>query len=341
MACLVRFRVPALALAIWLGSVYELGSVAAAEPVTNRPIVEALQVEPHPCLTASALAAEVAKAMEKESLDARASTRIAPAGDGVDVTVAYEGVPRGIRHIKAEPRCSDYVGVVAITVAMALDALVPRGEPPPQESTNPEPHEEPTPPVPAVAPSAKRVAHPRPVRPPPRKAWRPSVRVTAELASNLLPAWSGGFGTAVSMRRTPNGPRLRLGMNVLFPEHVAFAGGSIRASALTGDAVACLTPLARLRALRFCGGGIVGFATARGTGSGLARDVKLPLVHASLGIEASLPLGRGFAVLASADALAAIVRPEFVVIDENGGTVASRPGIVGALLRLGLEWDAP
>lgn len=114
----------------------------------------------------------------------------------------------------------------------------------------------------------------------------------------------------------------------------------MRATALTGDANACLTPLAKVSVLRVCAGGVVGFAMARGTGSGEARDVKLPLVHASFGVEASVPLGRGFAVVASADALTAIVRPEFVVLDQDGGTVAARPGIFGALVRLGVEWDA-
>lgn len=320
-----------------------------AEALDERPLDEALVVGPHECLTAARLGPELARQLGRQTLDRRVGIDIAAEAAGVKVTILYDGAARGIRHIKHEPLCSDYVGVVAISVAMALDALVPRAPRAPEDAAADvsdaempaaldaaaEVHVPPPPPRPAPLVDAGPAPRPTPQR------LRPSIRALVETTSNLLPSQTWSFATAFDLRAAPLDLRWRLGSGIVFPSDDVVGTSDVTTSAVFARTGGCLSPLpSELRPLRLCAGALAGTVLARGRAAGLARTSLLPLVHGQLGLELAVPLDRGFGLVLGVDGLIGLVRPELVVAAPNGKVLARRrPDVLGVLVGLGIEWN--
>lgn len=331
---------------------FTTGIPAAAQehrPVPGqRPLEEAIVITPHDCVTPHRLTPELERLLGSRTLDRRVGVDIVRDTDGLAIRILYDGVERGVRHIKREPRCGDYVDVVAIAVAMALEALVP---PEPREpiDAGPDVTSEDAG-VDLDAGAAAPVAHP-PVSPDAgaRAETRdrgdgrlfPSVRATVETASNVLPVQAWSLATGIDLRRDPLGVRWRVGSGITFPSNVSIGGGDVTGSALFGRAGGCLLPLpARLKPLRLCAGVLVGAVLARGKTPGLARSSVLPFVHPNLGLELSIPTSHGIGIVLGADALVGAVRPELLIASSDDRVLARRrPDLVGVLVAAGLEWN--
>ena len=320
---------------------------AAAEG--QRPLEEALTIGPHECLTSSRLAPDLERLIGRGTLDRRISVEVTAETGGVKVTIFYEGAERGVRHIKDEPQCSDYVGVVAISVAMALDALVPREAGEPIDAAADAPVGEVR--LELDASVDARVAPPSP----PHKTSRtdvdgrhsvdrpllPSVRVLTGMTSNVLPVQAWSFATAVDLRTAPLGMRWRLESGLVFPSDVSVGASNVIASALFARAGGCVLPLpADLRPLRVCAGLLAGAVLARGTASGFARSSILPLAHGDIGFELATPISHGLGLVLGIDGLVGLVRPDLVVAAPDHRVLARRrPDVVGVLVGVGLEWN--
>jgi hypothetical protein len=294
----------------------------ADEPSERVALADALYVDPGAtCLEHDRLTEQVVTWLERDALDPRLTVVVE--GDPIEVrtlrfTLHDRGQPIAERSFAPGPSsCDDLHAVVALAIALAVDATVlesvgiapapPKPTPPPKPGP-PEP-DPPLTPEPSAEPSPSLDLAPRK----PRWALRAVGR--GLLTVGVPPTLGGGGQLGVEA-----------GWRDLVDLHVgAFASSAgaqpIEDATLTVTLVAartdlCVGPqLGRVRP-RACGGVLAGSALAQGRGFLEDYRTTLPWVAVAFGGDVRVGLGPRTALSFGLDGLVGLVRPVFDVREE-------------------------
>lgn len=272
------------------------------------------------CLEHDRLTEQVVTWLERDEIDPRLSVVVE--GNPTEVhTLRFTLWARG--EVIAErvfapgpSRCQDLHSVVALAIALALDATV-------LESVGiaaSEPEIEPPPPrPPAVPPPVVVQAEPRPDPGPdltPReRPWSWGLHGGGLISIGAPPPLGGGaeLGAELSWRKRLD---VQLGMIVTSAGPQPIEDATLDITLLAGRADVCGgPPMGRVRP-RFCGGLVVGGAMAEGRG--FVRDFQsvVPWVAAAFGGDLRVLLVDRLAVSFDLDGLVSLVRPVFDVREE-------------------------
>ena len=253
-----------------------------------------------------------------------------------------------------DPRCEPLAHATALVVATLMDPIAvsehiealsnptpptvePPAEPPPrlpEPPSIPPPSTEPPPPR---ATSSDRIDP----RPPPRPAFRPSLRLGGFLGSATLPGLDGGLAVAVGFTRSKL--RLELGASYAFPQsqpHPELAAVGLQLQSVTGQLRGCYVPAASRWEFPLCVAGDIGAMLGRGEGSAVLD----PTTEVSLQLSA---LAEAHVVWRATDRVAVwlgaqgvlnLARPSFTV--DTLEAFFTTP-IGGGRAKLGLELRFP
>lgn len=320
-----------------------------AEHERDHVIADALVVNPGAtCLEHDRLSEQIAGWLEHDELDPRLSVVVE--GDQEDAktvrfTLRDEGAVLSERVFSPGPsRCDDLHAVVALAIAMAVDAtvLASAGIVEPKPPLDPLP-ETPVPKAdPEVTPDAPKVAA-VPVQPldlgPPPARWALRAVIDGTLAIRLPPDVGGGGYAG-----------LELGWNDLVDVSAGAMATGNRDRPLDGTKLAvalvaaradlCVGPWAGRVRPRGCFGAIGGAALARGEGfeDENFRTV-VPWFAVALGAGIRVPLARRIRLSLRLEGVATVVRPVFNTLEEFDVRTLRRLPWVGALASVGLAFD--
>lgn len=300
-----------------------VGALLAPAPARAEEVEIARIVAAHgdACLAEPALAAQVAGWLGRERFEGELGVRVeADAGSrGATIHIAHRGADVASRRFEHLPeRCEDRRAVIALAIALALDAalLESLGVAAPEHGERSEPT------TPARPPAGERPAL--------------SLEAEALLFVELLPdvALAGSVAVAALLGE---GVRVRLGAIATQRGGAPIASGSAELSLVGGRADGCFgRVVAPSVFVGGCAGAIVGAAFAEGRALLVTRTAEIPWVLAIGRAELRwLPLD-ALAFTVGFDAHFAIVRPRLEVGDGAGGIVDARsvPG-AGVAIALG------
>lgn len=328
---------PGLVIAAWLASgepghaapteVPELHPSPAAEPDGRIAVADALSLDPGAtCLDHGRLVEQVVTWLERDALDPRLT--IVVEGDAVEArtlrfTLQDRGQPISERTFAPGPKgCDDLHSVVALAIALAVDATVLESvgitpkpvDPTPQPEVDPPPEQDPSPdPTPPVA----NEPTPRPDSAPRKPAWALRGQLRGLLTVGVPPTLGGGGHLALEL-----GWRdlvdVQLGALATSAGPQPVDGATLTVTLVAARADACVGPRLRRVRPRLCGGAVAGGALAQGRGFREDYRTTLPWVALALGGDVRVGLGPRTALSFGLDGLVSLVRPVFDVEDEFG-----------------------
>jgi len=289
-------------------------------------VSDALSVDPGAtCLEHDRLTEQVVTWLGRDEVDPRLTVVVE--GDlDADHTLVFTLHDRG--EVIAErvfspgpSRCDDLHSVVALAIALALDAtvlesvgIVPEPVPEPERERTPERELAPIVPRPEAPP-----ASPGPdLSTPPDRPWRVRVRAGGLVTLGLPPPLGGGpeIGLELGWRELVD---LQVGvMGATSGPQPVDQDATLRIALWAGRADVCVGPaLGRLRP-RACGGLIAGSALGEGRGFGQNYQVVVPWVALAVGGDLRVALTRRLALSLDLDAVLSTVQPVFDVYEELG-----------------------
>jgi hypothetical protein len=304
-----------------------LARAAGAQPV-DRPVVEALRVEPNACLDREALARHIAGWIHTDRIDRRIEIAVSgspSAPGGVGLTLLRDGQVVGERRFTTlDVPCEEARAAIGLAIAVALDNTLLqdlRVEPPPPPPAPP--------PAPAPAP-------PVPAAPPPAPGAHLGLGMSLDAVGMLGPLPSLVAGVSPAFELTPHGMfDLRLAGLATSASTFPVGTGSVSAAIFAGRVDACaafqLGPHAegaRLAALRLhaCGGLLAGVIhTSVAAGLDPSPSPTSPWVSAALRFDARVALTPIFGLELAVDGLVPITRTEVEATLADGTVVDTHP----------------
>lgn len=320
---------------------------SAAEPAV--PMVataDALLVDPGAtCLEHDRLSEQIVGWLARDELDARLTIVVEGDPDRARVlryTLRDRGVVLSERVFEPGPsRCEDLHAVVALAIAMAVDATVleavgvvaePEPQPEPEPEPQPEPEPEPQPePNPNSSPPTVDLSEP------PRD-WQVRTQLRALVGYNVPPDVGGGGTLSVE-----------LGWRSLLDIELGIAGTSsgtrplegavLDVALVAGRANVCAGPwVGRNKTLRprGCVGALAGAAIAEGGGTMRNYRTTVPWIAPTFGGDVRVALGPRLRFSIGVEGVITAVRPVFQLETDSEPVTLSAVPRVGALLGLGL-----
>ncbi|MCA9650899.1 MAG: hypothetical protein KC501_13370 [Myxococcales bacterium] len=322
---------------------------SAAQPeggVESVAVADALVVEPGAtCLEQDRLTEQVVGWLGADELDPRLTVVVE--GDRIEArtlrfTLRDRGRVLAERTFAPGPsRCDDLHAVVALAIALAVDATVlesagvkaPPVEPPP-ETTVPEPAPEPVLlETPAPDPTAGSPPH---VDLTPRsRPWELRGQLRGLLAYGAPPDVAGGGMVGLELSRKSL-IDLQLGLMATSAGARPVDGATLGVTLVGGRLDACAGPrLGEIRP-RGCVGMIAGTALAEGRGFSRDFRIALPWVAGTFGADVRVGLTPRLRLSFGLDGLVTVVRPVFDVQEASGARTLRELPRFGALFGLGL-----
>ena len=297
-------------------------SFALAAAAQDRPVAEAITVSGNDaCLDHEALAPAAAQWLGRGAVDLRVCVLVdvAGGGDAADVVAIRDGSPVAVRHFEPlPPSCDDRRTIVALGVALAIDALLldalaldPR--PPPAAPPAPTP---PPPPAPTPNPSSPAIA----------------VELAGEGGVSVGTLDTvGGIGSATLGLEIDRALRLRVGALASSIAALALGAGAVEAGLVLGRVDACLlAPLGSFE-VDGCVGVLAGAVLAQGRGYAVTHSVTLPWVGLATRVEGALWLAEALAMTLAADGLFALLPARFDALGPEGTASDARTLPVGGV----------
>ncbi len=305
------------------------GPTEADEGLEDTAVSDALVLEPGAtCLEHDRLTEQVVTWLERDELDPRLTVVVegnSTVVDSLRFTLRDRGEVIAERVFHEGPsRCEDFHSVVALAIALALDATVLESvgivaESPSVPEPQPGPPDAPDEPPPVVVPrpSAPEPS-PGPDLTPRDRPWRLRVRAGGLVTVGLPPPLGGGAELAVelSWRDLVDVDVGVLGASA-GPQPID-QGSTLQIALVAGRADVCAGPQMRRVRPRFCGGLIAG--SAMGEGRGFVRDfqVVVPWVALAFGGDLRVSLMHRLDLSFDLDGVVTTVRPVFDVREELG-----------------------
>jgi len=326
--------IAALAATTWLASV---GSAWAA-PVVEVPeagadaspddapdervaVADALSLDAGAtCLEHDRLVEQVVTWLERDELDPRLTVVVE--GDSTETrtlrfTLQDRGQPIAERTFAPGPSsCDDLHSVVALAIALAVDATVLESvgiaPTPPLAEPEPEPEPDPAPdpvPVEAIEPSPLPDLEPR------RSPWALRAQLRGLLTVGVPPTLGGGgqLGLELGWRDLVD---VQLGVLATSAGSQRVDEATLTITLIAARADACVGPRLRRVRPRLCGGVLAGSALAQGRGFREDYQTTLPWVAVALGGDVRVGLGARTALSFGLDGLVSVVRPVFDVRED-------------------------
>ncbi|MCB9615157.1 MAG: hypothetical protein H6721_18230 [Sandaracinus sp.] len=292
-------------------------SLAAVTRADDRPLTEAVTVAREgECLSRDGLLPHLRTWLERDVVDARLGVLIEERGEGARFVVLHDGRPAASRTFDTLPStCADRRAVLALAVALALDAAL-------LEALRLEP--------------APTVTVPAPETPPPSRVHL-ELAAEAQLAVSVLPSLAAAWqlGPRLVFRR-----RFEIAASAWLSakSEAPLADGRVRTQLAGARLELCARrPFTRLY-LRGCLGGSAGVAVGRGREVPGARQTTVPFVGASTRLGGGLVLTDALALELSAEGWLALLRPRFDLVDAAGvPTWSSDLPLGGVILSLGIS----
>lgn len=347
-------RTAAIATTVWLAcaraglaapivEVPEVEPSLAAPPEAPVAVADALSLEPGAtCLEHDRLTEQVVTWLERDALDPRLTVVVE--GDDVEVrtlrfTLQDRGRPIAERTFAPGPSsCDDLHSVVALAIALAVDATVLESvgiasTPPPvvpEPVPGPPNPPRPRPSTAAIEPSPLPDLSPRPLPP-----WALRGQLRGLLTVGVPPTLGGGgqLGLEAGWRGLVD---LQLGALATSSGSQPAGEGTLTIALIAGRADVCVGPQLRRVRPRVCGGALAGSALAQGRG--FLRDYRttLPWVAVALGGDVRVGVGPRTALSFGLDGLVSLVRPVFDVAEEPQARELRELPRLGAALGMGV-----
>lgn len=271
---------------------------ARAADTQERPLSEILAVSGGgECLAPDALAEQVASWLGRDEADARLRIEVAVHGDPpalVEFVVEVDGVPRAQRDFTDLPaQCADVRAVVALAVALAIDATLLEGI--------------------GVGPVEKVAPFERQSR----------VALEAMASAGLVPDLVMGGDVAWEVAWSERFES-RVGVLLTAPADAELDPGRVERWLAAGRVEVCLARSLGAERLRACAGPAAGVVLARGRAFDRPRSTQVPWVAVSARIDARFALGAGVDLGLALEGFVPVVRPRLVVEGPAGvGVVAA------------------
>jgi hypothetical protein len=289
-----------------------------ADPGERMAVADALSLDPGAtCLEHDRLVEQVVTWLERDELDPRLT--IVVEGDAIETrtlrfTLQDRGEPISERSFAPGPSsCDDLHSVVALAIALAVDATVLESvgivsapsTPEPKPSPEPSPAPDPAP-TPAIEPSPLTDLAPR------RSPWALRAQLRGLLTVGVPPTLGGGgqLGLEVGWRDLVD---LQLGVLATSAGPQPVDEATLTVTLVAARADACVGPQLRRVRPRLCGGMLAGSALAQGRGFREDYRTTLPWVAVALGGDVRVGLGPRTALSFGLDGLVSVVRPVFDV----------------------------
>lgn len=340
-------RVAVWVAATWLSSVgsaraapvAEVPEPAARGPAADEPshdvepsgervaVADALSLDPGAtCLEHDRLVEQVVTWLERDELDPRLTVVVV--GDPTEVrtlrfTLQDRGTPIAERAFAPGPSsCDDLHSVVALAIALAVDATVLESvgiAPPPRPEPAPEPRPEP---LPEPEPTAAMEPSPLPDLAPRQRLWALRAQLRGLLTVGVPPTLGGGgqLGLEAGWRDLVD---VQLGVLATSAGAQPVDAGAqsagqanLTVSLIAGRADVCVGPQLRRVRPRLCGGALAGAALAEGRGFRDDYRTTLPWVAMALGGDVRVGLSARTALSFGLDGLVSVVRPAFDVRED-------------------------
>lgn len=318
--------------AAWLSSAGSARAVPVievpeVEPSEGVAVADALDLDPGAtCLEHDRLVEQVVTWLERDELDARLTVVVV--GDPTEVrtlrfTLQDRGKPIAERTFAPGPSsCDDLHAVVALALALAVDATVLESvgiAPTLPAEAIPEPPPEPEP---EPAPTVAMEPSPLPDLEPRRRAWALRAQLRGLLTVGVPPTLGGGgqLGLEAGWRDLVD---VQLGVLATSAGAEPVDAGaqtagqaSLLVRLVAGRADVCVGPQLRRVRPRLCGGMLVGAALAEGRGFRDDYRTTLPWVAVALGGDVRVGLSARTALSFGLDGLVSVVRPTFDVRED-------------------------
>lgn len=305
------------------------GAVGAEPSIEGEPIdvavADALHVDPGAtCLEHDRLTEQVVGWLERDELDPRLT--IVVEGDPIEVrtlhfTLHDRGQEIARRDFAPGPsRCEDLHSVVALAIALAVDATVLEsvGITEPEEEVVPEPPEpEPSPPEPTAPVATPAPPPPSPgldLEPRPR-GWQLRARARGLVTFGAPPPVGGGgeLGLEVGWRNIVD---LQAGLWATTAGPQPIEDSTLLITLVAGRVDVCGGPRIRRLRPRVCGGVLGGSALAEGRGFVRDQRTAVPWVAMAFGGDLRIELMPRLDLSLGLDGLVTVVRPVFSVTEE-------------------------
>jgi hypothetical protein len=306
---------------------------AGADPV-ERPVVEALRVEPNECLDRDALARHVVGWIHRDRIDRRIEIAVSGAPSsptGVGLTLLRDGQVVGERRFTTlDVPCEDARAAIGLAIAVAIDNTLLqdlRADPPPPPPAPPPVAElPPPPPPPAAAPPREAIG----------AGAGPGLGMSLDFVGMLGPLPSLVAGLSPAFELTPHRMfEIRIAGLATSASTFAVGTGSVSAEIFAGRVDACavfqLGPRAegaRLSAIRLrgCAGLLAGIVhTSVAAGLDPSPSPNSPWVSTALRFDARVALAPRFGLQLAVDALAPLTRTDVDAALMDGTVVDRRP----------------
>jgi hypothetical protein len=287
----------------------------AQEPArTERPIAEALELEPSACFDRDSLGRELTRWLHSGMLDARLSIRVRRGqhsnAEAESFVVLREGtivVERDLPRRNAP--CEELRSAVALAIAIAVETTLfesreePRAAPAAPIETAPIPDQ-----IKAPLPKSKRGL---------------SAEVLGHAFLGLLPrpAWGAEAATMIPLIGPLHG---RVSFVWVAPRAISLGGGESELSLWAGKLGACWVGAPGSVEWRFCAGGAAGQLAAQGSGYARSLSPGLPWAAADASIETRFAISRRLGATFGLTGFVALARPALEVRNANDMLVASQ-----------------
>lgn len=320
-----------------------------AEPVEPVAVSDALGLDAGAtCLEHDRLSEQIVSWLERDELDPR-------------LTVVVEGHATEVRTLRFTLRdrgrviaerafapgpssCDDLHAVVALAIALAVDATVLESvgiASPPPAATPPPPEPEPTPaPVPEDLPPLAEPAPTLDLSPRPKSPWTLRAHAHGLLALAVPSALGGGaeVGVEASWRDRID---LQLGGLAAASSPQPVEGGTLSVALVAARADLCGgRSFGRVRP-RGCVGALAGSALAQGRGFQIDGRITLPWLALAAGGDVRVGLGRWLALAFGFDAVIGVVRPAFAVREGSQVRHVRELPRLGGMLGMGVVVTLP
>jgi hypothetical protein len=279
-----------------------------AEPAA-RPLAEAVSIaRGDECVDAAALVPLVEAWLGRSSVATELGVVVEADAAEASFAITRGGVPSASRRFdRLPPGCAERRAVVALAIALALDAAILESlgivvERPPALG-----------PQPAPEPEAG-----------PADALAVEFQAEAVLALEVLPEVSFAGAASLALHVAP-GVRVRAGVLATQRVGAALAHSAVEMSLLAGRADGCYA--ARLDpnvALGGCVGALAGAALAGGRGFAVDRSAEVPWIAAAARFEVRWTPWDLLALSAALDGFFALVRPRLELTDGFGSVLDAR-----------------
>lgn len=314
------------------------GLPALHAPAPERPLAEALQVEPGAsCLEPTTLLEHLASWRGDDLLDARLAVLVVgsaadPRAIRVEIWVGPElWIERSFE--AAPERCADRHAVVALAIAIALDdtlaeelGLIAPLEPDDSGEPNPPAEPEPTEQVHEDELPSDDSATSEALG----RRTKLGLTAAAGVFGGVHPQLAAGGSLTFDMRPRPHFD-LRVGAMATHAPTLRFLEGSVASTVAAGRVDLCWGTLPRTIRLRLCGGFAGGALVAQARGFARNYDRTYPWMALLAGIDLVIQLVGPLALELRIDGFAALQR-NILEIDEASATVGSLGYPAGGLM---------